>query len=138
MESWHLIGAINWLAVASASIVAFMLGGLWYSPKLFGNIWMQEVGLTEESAAEGNKALIFGGSFVLIFAAATLLAFLLGSDSSWLLGMHTGFIIGTGWVATAYGVTYLFERRSLRLFLINGGYNIVLFTVMGCIIGAWQ
>ncbi len=138
METGHLIGAVNWLAVASASVVAFMIGGLWYSPKLFGQIWMQEVGLTEESAAEGNTSLIFGGSFVLIFIAATMLSFVLGSESNYLIGVHTGFMIGCGWVATAYGVTYLFERRSLRLFLINGGYNVIFFSVMGAIIGAWQ
>ncbi|MCO4255218.1 DUF1761 domain-containing protein [Pseudarthrobacter sp. HLT1-5] len=36
------------------------------------------------------------------------------------------------------GVNYLFERRSLTLFAINAGYNIVTFTAMGAIIGAMQ
>lgn len=138
MDAGHVFGAVNWLAVFVASIIAFLLGGLWYSPKLFGKLWMQDVGLTEESAAEGNSAVIFGGSFVLIFIAATLLAYLLGSEGNWLLGLHTGFMIGIGWVATAYGVTYLFERRPMRLFFINAGYNVVLFAIMGTILGAWQ
>ena len=32
----------------------------------------------------------------------------------------------------------LFERRSLRLWAINAGYNVVAFTVMGLIIGVLQ
>jgi hypothetical protein len=38
----------------------------------------------------------------------------------------------------ALGVTYLFEHRSLKLFLINAGYQVVTFTVMGAILGAWR
>jgi len=45
---------------------------------------------------------------------------------------------GAGWVATAIGILYLFEMRSLKHFLINAGYMIVAFTVMGIIIGAWK
>jgi hypothetical protein len=36
------------------------------------------------------------------------------------------------------GVTYLFENKSLRLFLINAGYHGVAFTIMGTILGAWH
>lgn len=39
-------------------------------------------------------------------------------------------------VAGSFGVNYLFEQRSLELWLINGGYNVVISTVKGAIIGA--
>jgi hypothetical protein len=35
------------------------------------------------------------------------------------------------------GVTYLFERRPLALWVINGGYHTVAFVVMGAILGLW-
>jgi hypothetical protein len=47
-------------------------------------------------------------------------------------------MVGAFWVATAFGVVYLFERRPMSLLLINGGYNVVVYTVMGVIIGAWH
>jgi hypothetical protein len=53
-------------------------------------------------------------------------------------GLHTGLLIGIFWVASAYGVTYLFEQRSLRLWLINAGYYVVLYAAMGSIIGAFK
>jgi len=34
---------VNWLAVSAGAFVAYMLGWLWYSPKLFGAKWMAGV-----------------------------------------------------------------------------------------------
>jgi hypothetical protein len=41
-------------------------------------------------------------------------------------------------VAMAFGITYLFESRPLKLWLINAGYQTVVFTIMGAILGAWH
>jgi len=64
------------------------------------------------------------------------LAFFLGSGSDWLIGLQVGVLVAVCWIATAYGITYFFEQRSLRLYLINAGYYLVLFATMGSIIGA--
>ena len=37
---------ISWIAVVVAAIACFLLGGLWYSPALFGKAWQREAGLT--------------------------------------------------------------------------------------------
>ena len=133
-----LLSGINWIAVLVASAAAFALGGIWYSNALFGKRWMQEIGLTDEAISKTNMKPIFAGAFALQFVAATTLAKFLGTDSNWLIGLHSGLLIGLCWIATAYGVTYLFEQRSLRIFLINAGFYVVLFSVMGAIIGAWR
>ncbi len=138
MDIGNAIAAINWLAVFSATVIAFLIGSLWYSKKVFGQAWMLEIGLTDESLTQANMPMIFGGTFVLLFVAATALALFMGSGSDWLIGLQAGLLIGIGWIATAYGVTYFFEQRSFRLYLINTGYYIVLFAVMGVIIGAWN
>ena len=132
------LDGINWLAVVVSTVAAFGLGGLWYSNTLFGKTWLQEVGLTEEAVNSANMPRTFGTTFVLQFLAVTTLAALIGTEGSWLSGLQTGLVVSVFWVATAYGITYLFEQRSLRLFLINAGYNVVLFTIVGTIIGAWH
>ena len=132
-----LVG-INWAAVVVATIAAFAIGGFWYSKSLFGSTWLQEVGLTEEAVNNTNMPRTFGGTFVLQFLAVTALAVLIGADSTWQNGLYAGLLVGVFWVATAYGITYLFEQRSLRLFLINAGYNVILFAIVGTIIGAWH
>ena len=39
-------------------------------------------------------------------------------------GAAAGFAAGLFWVAASVGVNHLFEGRSFKLFLINGGYNV--------------
>jgi len=34
---------VNYLAIAAAAIATVLLGGLWYSPALFGKTWQREV-----------------------------------------------------------------------------------------------
>lgn len=137
MRLVQILSDVNWIAVLVATITAFMLGGLWYSKVLFGNTWMQEVGLTEEAANNANMPLTFGTTFVLQLIAAVAMSALIGVDSNWLIGLQTGLWVGLFWIATAYGVTYLFEQRTFRIWLINAGYYVVLYAVMGTIIGAW-
>ena len=136
MHLAQILTGVNWIAVVISTAAAFMLGGLWYSKALFGNVWMQEIGLTEDAVNNASMARTFGGTIVLQIIAATALSAFLGADSTWFSGLQTGLWVGLLWIATAYGVTYLFEQRSVRLFLINAGYYVVLYTIMGTIIGA--
>lgn len=138
MDFGNALAAVDWLAVISATIAGFLIGWVWYSTKVFGAAWMVEIGLTEETVRQANMPLTFGGTFVLLFTAATALGMFLGSDSDWLIGLQAGLLIGVCWITTAYGITYLFEQRSLRIFLINSGYFVLLFATMGFIIGAWH
>ncbi len=131
--------SFNYLAILAATISTFLLGGLWYSPVLFGRAWMREMGFTEENLkAKGDTARIMGVSFVFELIIAINLAAFIGPKASLSFGLFAGAAAGFGWVALAFGVTYLFERKSLRLFLINAGYHAIAFTIMGAIIGAWR
>jgi len=46
----ELTNNVNWLAVVVGFIVPFILGWLWYSPKLFGKKWAVGVGVELGSA----------------------------------------------------------------------------------------
>ena len=39
--------SINWLAVVACVVVSMVSGALWYSPKVFFNIWWKGIGKTE-------------------------------------------------------------------------------------------
>lgn len=127
---------VNWLAVLAAALTGFLIGGLWYGP-LFGKPWMVEVGMTVERARAMNKGLVYGTVFALNVVAAISLAMFIGNGDLQ-FGVFAGFMTGLTFVAVAIGVTYLFEQRSLKLWLINAGYQVVFFTVMGAILGAWH
>lgn len=129
---------LNYLAVVAAALSTFLLGGLWYSPAVFGKAWMKENGFTEESMKGANMIKIFGLAILLALISAVNLAMFLGEKATLGEGVGYGFAAGAGWVATFVGMHYLFERKSFRLFLINAGYSIVALTIMGLIIAAWK
>lgn len=129
---------VNYWAILVSALSTFLIGGIWYSPAVFGKAWMRENGFTEESLKHSNMLKIFGLSFLLALVAAVNLAMFLGNAMTVGEGAFYGFLAGFGWVATFIGTTYLFERKSFTLFLINAGYSIVSLTIMGVILGAWK
>ena len=128
--------AINWLAVIVAAIAAFGVGAIWYSPLMFTKAWLRESGVDEARARNVTMPLIMGKAFVLVLLATAVFAAFLGPNVDVGSGALYGFLAGLFWVTGYLGVNYLFEQRSLKLFLINGGYNVVSFTVMGAVLGA--
>ncbi len=132
------VSAINYLAVLVAAVSSFVVGSLWYSPLLFGNVWQREAKLSDDEIKNSNMVKIFGLTFVLSLFISFNLAAFLGPDSTLTFGLCAGAAAGIGWVATALGILYLFEKRSLRLWLINAGYHAVTFTLMGGILGLWH
>ena len=54
---------LNWLAVVAAAVSTFLIGGLWYSPMMFGRAWMSANGFKQENLG-GNMGKIFGFAFV--------------------------------------------------------------------------
>jgi hypothetical protein len=129
---------LNFLAVIGAALSTFLIGGLWYSPGVFGKAWMKENGFTEEDIKGRNAAKVFGLAFVLAIVSAINLAMFMGPENDPTMGALWGFLAGAGWVATFVGTHYLFERRSFKLFLINAGYSVIALTVMGIILAAWK
>ena len=129
---------VNWLAVALSALSSLVLGGIWYSPALFAKAWQSAAGLSDEQLKSGNMALTFGLTFVLSFIAAAVFAMFLGTEMSVGAATAAGFSAGLCWVAAAFGINYLFERRPLKLWLINAGYHTLQFTLFGLIIGWLQ
>lgn len=128
---------VNYLAVGLAALSAFFLGFFWYTI-IFAKPWQAEIGMkTETGTAEApNLGKLLIGSLILEIIMAFNLAAFIGTDADWATGLAAGLAAGLGWVALAFGVNYLFEGKSLKHWLINAGYNTVVFGVMGLIIGA--
>lgn len=128
---------VNYLAVLLAALSAFVLGGLWYSPALFAKAWMRLNGFDEEKLKQGAPmGLIFGGAFLMNLIAAYAFAWFLGPHPAIKPAAIAGFVTGLCLVTASFGLNYLFERRPLGLWLINGGYFTIQFTLYGAILGA--
>lgn len=130
---------INYFAVLAAALSTFVLGGVWYSPVLFGKAWMLANGFTDADLQTFSKARMFGWSFLFSLVMALNLAmFLAGPTTNVTWGMAAGGLAGLGWVAMAIAIICVFENRSWKYIAINGGYMTVAFVIMGAIIGAWR
>ena len=66
----------NFLAILVAALTSFVVGFVWYHPKVFGTIWMKEAGLTQEQLAKGNMLKIFGLTFIFSFMLALMMPIL--------------------------------------------------------------
>ena len=53
-------------------------------------------------------------------------------------GALHGFLTGLLFIIPIYAVSYMHERRSFKLIMINAGYWVVTLAIMGGIICAWQ
>ena len=130
---------INHIAVLICAILNLALGALWYSPILFYKGWLQETNLNEEQLAASSPAKKYGLAFLFALIISYNLAFFLGdaqTDAAW--GATAGFLAGFGFSALIFAVIALFEQRSWKYILINGGYITVYFTLIGLVLGSWR
>jgi len=127
-------GSISYIAILVADVSAFVLGGLWYAPFLFGKVWQAEAKLSDEDLKARAPAAVFGGSFLLALLGAFVFAMFLGPKPEMGFALGAGSSAGLCWVAGSLGVNYLFENKSMKLFIINGGYFTIQYTLYGAIL----
>ena len=126
---------VNHLAIIVAALSSFALGGLWYSNVLFGAVWRRAAGGPE---IEGHPAKVFGLSFLFALIAAFAYAVLVPPPSSAMTAAGQGLLVGAAIVAASFGINYQFANRRPVLWLIDGGYHSVQFTLYGLILGLWR
>lgn len=127
---------LNLWAILAATVSAFALGGLWYSPALFGAAWKRASGTADTTSGQGR---IFGLAFLFTLVMAFNLAMFLNDAKTTLAwGATAGFLAGFGWITMGIGVISLFERRPWAYLVINGGYMTVALVLMGAILGGWR
>ena len=123
---------MNWLAVVVATVAFFVVGAIWYTA-LFGKIWQREVGLSEEQLKGGaNMPLIFGTCFALEFIVCLTVGhmfdFLEPSDRAKMM-IAVGLALGVMMPAT--GINYLYQRKSLKLFMIDSAHFVAGMAAVG-------
>ena len=155
----------NFLAILVAALSSFAIGFIWYNPKVFGTIWMNEIGMTEEKAKKGNMIKIFGLTFIFAFMLAFILQTVVihqfgalglaganANDEAFLAFMQVhgdafrtykhgalhGFIASLFIALPIIATNSLFEQKSFKYVAITAGYWVVVITLMGAIICGWK
>ena len=134
---------IKYPAVIVATLVHYILGGLWYSPLLFGNKFIQLINWTPEQLRQVESqshakelALAFVMSLVLVYILAHFVQYTKATNA--LGGIQTAFWIWLGFIVTTQVPTVIFEKRSFGLFAINVAYQLVGCALAGVILAIWR
>ncbi|MFN0174827.1 MAG: DUF1761 domain-containing protein [Saprospiraceae bacterium] len=135
----------NWLAIVASVIVGMLLGFLWYG-MLFNSQWMAGNGFTIEgdkmfkNGAEipmSATPMIFNTVAILIYAL--IMNWLLNkmNISSWQSGALAGGVIG---LLMAIGILTgnMFAHNPMSLSMVDGSYSLLLFVLIGAIVGGWR
>lgn len=126
---------LNLWAVLASGLASFFLGGIWYSKLLFCKTWCKESGVTQ---MKSHKPMTYIIAVIVSLFSALVFAILLGPYPNLLTSTIIGFAIGFFFVGASFMTSYLFAGKSIKLMLIDGGYYVLKFTLIGAIIGFWH
>jgi hypothetical protein len=129
--------ALGLLPIILGGVGAWILGALWYSPLLFSKAWQEGHGLTAEKLKTINPAIAYGLSLVCMIGMSFGLSFIIGahSDAERTLthGFFHGCMAGIWFAAMSVGINYLYQGKSLKVYLIDAVYQVLLLGVSGAI-----
>ncbi len=135
------VSGVNYLAVLICGILAMGLSALWYSPMLLGKIWLVAIEKSEEEQSENiNHIKVYSISFI----AQLVIAFVLAKIMSMVgvstpeEGIRLAFLSWIGFTATTMTINMLYEGKTFKQFVVDGGYHLIVFIVYGIILGAWR
>jgi len=130
----------NWVAIAVAWLVYFVLGGLWFT--VLKAPWLVGVGRTEA------QIMAVGVSSAVTYGSAALTTLVLAVFLSWVIqatgaptaarGVKVAGLVWLGAIFTTWSTEYAFEARSLEGLAITTGYCLVGMVLMGAILGGWK
>ena len=116
---------VSWLAVIVATVLSFMLGGLWYSPRVFGARWAEGCGVDLESGDAGKHAV---KALSVQFVSTLLLAWVLGAmvdAGEWLMIVATVGVVAVILISAGF-----FHRNSNFAAVIEGVFVVAMAAVM--------
>ncbi|GAA3921965.1 DUF1761 domain-containing protein [Litoribacillus peritrichatus] len=127
---------INLIAVFAAAIATFLFGALWYSPLLFLEAWAKEAAINTDQNL-GSPVRVFGLTFLSTLFSSAMLSLVLYHETTAWFGALKGAGVGAFFVMASLGINYQFAQCSFKQWLIDGGFHVGRFAIMGFIIGGW-
>jgi Protein of unknown function (DUF1761) len=131
------MSGVNIWAVLVAAVSSFALGGLWYSPALFGKLWNREAGRGEHPQKMPHPGRVFGIAFVFSLIAACAFAYFLGPDPELNEALPEGLLVGVAFVGASFGINYQFADRSFLMWAIDAGYHTLQFVLFALVLALW-
>lgn len=125
-----IFGNLNLVAILVAGVVSMIIGFAWYSPVMFGNMWLKLKGFSKKEL-ENSKASMgpaYFLSFVTILVQTVILSQLFDllriSDLSG--AVQLAFMVWLGFVATTQLTMMIFSGKPISwiLWIIDSSYQL--------------
>ncbi|MEE9429177.1 MAG: DUF1761 domain-containing protein [Paracoccaceae bacterium] len=113
---------LNWLAVIVGTVLAFLLGMLWFSPKMFGKAWSKGMNDLQPPASAPVMAMIL--QLIGTFALALVIGLTATQD---MLITAILAILATAIIQAGNG---LFKQNAGSTVTIDAGYTIAMGVIM--------
>lgn len=137
-----MVPDINYIAVVLATLSSMIVGSIWYTPKVFGNYWMKQAGVTPSGNSKDAirpilLTLVVSFITAWVLAGATFIAQNFFGGSFLVNALVTGVVLWAGFTAARFITHDAFDRRTAGLTILNCAHELVTIVVMALIIGVW-
>ncbi len=159
---------LNYWLLLATGLIPIIVGFVWYNPKVFGQEWMNTIGITEESMKGANMFLIFILSYLfgcmISLSLHTMVIHQMGFESvfngdtsngviafkknfydlygsrfrTFKHGVFHGVIAALFIVLPVIGVNALWNRKTAKYIFIHVGYWAICMGLMGGVICAFM
>jgi len=117
---------------------AFLLGFAWYTA-LFGKVWQAETGITDEQAQSG-MAMTHGLSFLMMCVVSFGINYVINlhalEDQTLVHGAFHGVLASALYCVPVVAINYLYQKKSLKLFLIDAAFVLAWCALSGGVMAA--
>jgi hypothetical protein len=135
---------VNYYAIIVGAILSMVIGTIWYGP-LFGKKWMEIIGANTQDKKAREKMQkeampFYGVQFLLTLFQVLVLAHLI-ADTTRVGGLERSLWIWAAFVIPTLAGASMWTAESGKIkwsrFLIQGGYQLILFIVFGLLLQFW-
>ena len=130
---------INYMLLGIVVVIMQVIGALWYSPVLFGNLWAENLGVTSQQIADrlGTAPYVLSilGSILMCMVLNRLIV--LTKANTLARGVQLAVLLWLGLVLTVLSTHYAFLGMT-RMIFIDAGKDLVAMTVAGAILASGQ
>ncbi|MBN2524787.1 MAG: DUF1761 domain-containing protein [Deltaproteobacteria bacterium] len=135
---------INYWAIGVGAVLSMVVGAIWYGP-LFGRLWMNIIGVTPEGEVARKEMQKGAGPLYLIQFVLTLFQVLvlahLVADTTRVGGLARALWIWAAFIVPTLAAGAMWNMDSTKIkwsrFLIQGGYQLVMFAIYGALLQFW-
>ncbi|HEY8190847.1 MAG TPA: DUF1761 domain-containing protein [Alphaproteobacteria bacterium] len=123
------------IAILVSALLAFALGWLWYSPKLFGNTWHEAIGkpVGDPKESFAKYLVTFTGWLIAAFVYSFLIS------NPYIVGVRDYLFLSVAlwgaYMMPAKAHAIMWGDFNTKLLWIDGGYMLLGYLIMGLVFG---